>query len=100
MMYGMKIWTYAKTYTTVALDGFPTPAVSQYMDTSKVLFMSSQADMRLHYAPVLDMKALIPLRRFSKVYEQEDPSVEHMLMASAPLAANHNPDATVLVTVL
>lgn len=104
-MYGMAIWTYSKTYSsmpylTTPSIGVSNPVVGQYMDATKVLFMSSDCDKRLHYAPVLDKKALIALRRFAKVYEQEDPSVEHMLMASAPLAANHNPDGTVLVTVL
>ncbi len=56
---------------------------------------------RLHYGVILDRKANFQaMDRFSKVYEEEDPSMEWLLTQSAPLVGPFNPNASGSLRVL
>lgn len=49
------------------------------------LVSPSAFDGSMAYGAILDMSALIPLQRFPKNFEEENPSREHVLTQSAPL---------------
>ena len=67
----------------------------------KIILTSTNADFRRHYGAIKDLKAgLVAIPRFTKSWEEEDPSVRFVLMQSAPLPAIHQVDALVTATVV
>jgi len=62
----------------------------------QVVLTSTKADFRRHYGAIRDKKAgYAALPRFPKTWEQEDPSMEFLMVQSAPLPAIHQVDAIV-----
>jgi hypothetical protein len=69
------------------------------MHPDKVLIGCTDARCVRHYGPIQDLESLIPVRRFPKTWIEKDPSVRMLMVQSAPLVANHQPDAFVCVIV-
>lgn len=62
----------------------------------QVVLTSTKADFRRHYGAIKDKKAgYVAMPRFPKTWEQEDPSMEFLMVQSAPLPATHQIDAIV-----
>jgi hypothetical protein len=69
------------------------------MHPDKVLVGCTDARCIRHYGVIKDLDSLIPVRRFPKTWIEKDPSVRMLMVQSAPLIANHQPDAFVCATV-
>jgi hypothetical protein len=69
------------------------------MHPDKVLLGCTDARCVRHYGMIKDLDSLIPVRRFPKTWKENDPSVRMLMVQSAPLIANHQPDAFVCSTV-
>ena len=69
------------------------------MHPDKVLIGCADARCVRHYGPIKDLDSMIPVRRFPKTWTEKDPSARFLMVQSAPLVANHQPDAFVCVTV-
>jgi len=66
----------------------------------QVVLTSTKADFRRHYGAIKDKKAgYVAMPRFPKTWEQEDPSMEFLMVQSAPLPAAHQIDAIVTAKV-
>jgi hypothetical protein len=66
----------------------------------QVVLTSTKADFRRHYGAIRDKKAgYVAMPRFPKTWEQEDPSMEFLMVQSAPLPAAHQIDAIVTAKV-
>ena len=74
--------------------------VTNVMATDKVVLASMGSRCVAHYAPIMDMKSLMPERRFSKWVDLEDPSVRELIMQSRPLMVTEEPDAFVTADVI
>jgi len=62
----------------------------------QIVLTSTKADFRRHYGAIRDKKAgYAALPRFPKKWEQEDPSMEFLMVQSAPLPAIHQVDAII-----
>lgn len=86
----LRIWVYSDKYENDS--GVPT----DYMDPRDVIGVAT-AGFQGHrcFGAILDKKAgFQALDIFSKTYEQEDPSVEYLLMQSAPLMVPKDPNAS------
>jgi len=67
---------------------------------NKVIVTSSKADARRHYGAIKDKKAgFAAVPRFPKIWDEEDPAAEFLMVQSAPLPAFHQIDAVVVLTV-
>ena len=66
----------------------------------QIVLTSTRADFRRHYGAIKDKKAgFAAMPRFPKTWEQEDPSVEFLMVQSAPLPAAHQIDALITAKV-
>ena len=66
----------------------------------QIVLTSTKADFRRHYGAIKDKKAgYVAMPRFPKTWEQEDPSMEFLMVQSAPLPAAHQIDAIVTAKV-
>lgn len=92
---GYDIWEYNEMY----LDDADNTEKSFIPDDSIVL---ASTNMRCvpHYGPIMDFGALVPLRRFAKSIEEQDPSVKTAIIQTAPAFINHDPDATAKIKVV
>lgn len=91
---GVRFWQYDRT---ADLNGTPVSMIrSKYIEFVSV---SPAARRQMMYAAIPDFKALqqrlLMSRRFSKSWEQEDPSVRMVLAHSRPLPWPFLPDASV-----
>jgi len=66
----------------------------------KALLVAGGARKIMHYGVIQDLAGLAPVPLFPKSWEQEDPSARFVMLQSAPLAVNHQPNGTALLTVL
>lgn len=87
-------WTYSDTYQDV--DGNP----QDVMPSGSVILASPQLEGTRCYGVIEDVRALIPATRYSKMWIEEDPSVEVILTQSAPLMVPYRPNASLGATVL
>ncbi len=70
----------------------------------EVISKDARSDRKMYFGPIEDMKALrgnaFVSKRFSKSWEQEDPSAVMALLKSNPLPVPRRPDATISVKVV
>lgn len=86
---GLNIWSYDEWY----VDD-DTGVETAMVPADKVWMASRRARAVRHYGAIKDLKAgLVPLRRFPKSWEEEDPSVRWVMVQSAPLVVPHQIDA-------
>jgi hypothetical protein len=90
------VWVYNEIYED------DTGASQPFMDSRDVFAASAEGfDGVRCFGAILDKKAgwqALPI--FAKMYEEEDPSVEYLLMQSAPLMVPKRPDASWRMRVL
>ncbi len=91
---GLDLWTYEEYFLNDT--GIEQPMIP---DTA-VLLGSRRADCRRHYGAILDLEALVALKRFPKSWITPDPSARWVMVQSAPLPVPHQIDAFVLATVV
>jgi hypothetical protein len=89
------LYTYDEWYVSDT-DGLEYPMVP----VDKVFLGSTNAQNTRLYGAIKDLKALAAMPRFSKSWEEEDPSVRFLMMQSAPLIALNQPDAFVSAKVV
>lgn len=86
---GLDLWSYPESYYDEA-----TSAAAKFVPAKKVWLCSRRAYTAQHYGLVKDLKAgTAAVRFFAKTWQEEDPSVQWLLVQSAPLVAMHQPDA-------
>jgi hypothetical protein len=98
-LFGIDWWEYSRS---ADLNGVSTPMVrSKY---AEFLSVTPAAQNVLYYGAVADIKTLrgqrIVTERFSKSWEQEDPSVMWALASSRPLPVTRRPGSTVSMKVV
>lgn len=91
---GLKIYTYNEWYLDT--DGVTELAM---MNTNKVVMGSSQAYCSTHYAQIRDLSARVSTDFHPKSWEENDPSVQYLMLQSAPLVALNQADAFICATV-
>jgi len=98
-VHGIKCWRYART---VSVNGSSTDLIrSKYVEFVAV---SPAAQFVMYYGAIEDMKAIgagtvLQSRRFSKSWEEEDPSARMLLVESNPMPVMRRPDASVSMLV-
>jgi hypothetical protein len=74
---------------------------SEYlMHPDKILMGCRDARCVRHYGLIKDLDSLAAVKRFPKMWTEKDPSARFLMVQSAPLIANHQPDAFLTATVL
>lgn len=98
--HGIQIWRYGKTLNVQG-------ETVQLIRPGYVEFVANGPanEFVTYYGAIEDMKAIgngrvLVAKRFSKSWEEEDPSARMLLMESNPLCVPRRPDATVSVDVL
>jgi hypothetical protein len=91
---GFTFWEYYEVYNDPVTD-----VVTPLVPDDYIVFTSPGMICVPHYGVIKDFGALIPLKRFSKSYKEEDPSQLTMIVQSSPAMINHTPDATAKVKV-
>ncbi len=103
---GLRYWSYTRSTQVPSAAGMKTltafPLVrSKY---AEFLTISPAAENVMYYGAIPDLKALqgrlFQGRRFSKSWEQEDPSVMWQLLHSRPLPVTRRPDSMVSMKVV
>jgi len=76
--------------------------VSPMIPADRFIMVSPQSDNRLHFGSIddFDVPQYIGLPFFSKSWEEKDPSVRWLLVASSPLPVTHEPETIVYAKVL
>jgi hypothetical protein len=92
---GYEIWEYHELYLDDADQTEKT-----LVPAKKVVFASRNMRCVPHYGVIKDFGALIPMRRFAKSIEEQDPSTKTAIVQTAPAFINHDPDATAVMQVL
>jgi hypothetical protein len=92
---GFEIWEYHELYLDEADNTEKT-----LVPAKNVVLASRNMRCKPHYGPIKDFGALVPMRRFAKSIEEQDPSMKVAIVQTAPAFINHDPDATALVQVL
>jgi len=78
-----------------------TGTATPYTPVDRVVLGSRNADNRVHYGPISDLKCPMPItQRWVKTWETDEPSQRFVAVHSAPLPALHQPDSIVSVDVL
>jgi len=99
-VHGIRVWRYARqTEVAGAAYDLIRPKFAEFVCRSPA------AQFVTYYGAIEDMKAIgagrvLQSRRFSKSWEEEDPSARMLLVESNPLPVPRRPDATVSVQVL
>lgn len=91
---GFEFWEYYEVYNHPDTD-----VVTKLVPDDYIVFTSAGMECTAHYGVIKDFGALIPLKRFAKSFEEQDPSQLTMLVQSAPAMVNHTPNATAKVKV-
>ncbi|MFW5909196.1 MAG: major capsid protein [Thiohalospira sp.] len=92
---GLDLWTYDEWYVDPE-SGDEEPMIP----AKKVWVISRRASNIRHYGAIRDLQSLVPVERFPKSWETEDPSMRWMMVQSAPLLVTHEPDAVISAQVL
>ena len=99
-VHGIRVWRYARK---VDVNGVSTDLIrSKYVE---FVAITPAAQFVTYYGAIEDMKAIgagrvLQSRRFSKSWEEEDPSARMLLVESNPLPVMRRPDATVSMQVI
>jgi len=96
---GIRCWEYART---VDIDGVATPLIrAKYVE---FVAATPAAETVEYFAAIADWKALqgrlFQAQRFSKSWEEEDPSVRQLLITSRPLPTPRRPGFVVSMKVV
>lgn len=99
---GVNFWEYSRT---ASVNGTSTPMIrAKYAEFINRNNNVGASDRVMHFAAIPDMKALqgrlFQAERFSKSWEEEDPSAMMNLIHSRPMPVLRRPDATVSVKVV
>lgn len=99
-VHGIRIWRYARQ---VEVAGSPVDLIRPKY--AEFIARAPAAQFVTYYGAIEDMRAIgagrvLQSQRFSKSWEQEDPSARMLLVESNPLPVMRRPDATVSVQVL
>lgn len=92
-MSGLEIYAYTEKYWNGS-------AFVELMDPKKVVVASTQARVTREYGAILDLETDFIGARFPKNWIKEDPSVLTVMLQSAPLILNRQPDAFVVAQVI
>ena len=91
---GLRIWRYDEVWNN---NGTITPI----MPAKKVLVIGDSLRATVHYGLINDVKGgQFATKMFSKTWEQPDPSIQWLLVRSAPLPVVEQADGVVCATVL
>jgi hypothetical protein len=96
---GIKIWRYNRT---VEVDGVAVDLIRP--DYAEFIARTPAAQWLFYFGAIEDMKAIgsgnvLQSQRFSKSWEEEDPSARMLLMESNPLPCMRRPDASLSMRV-
>lgn len=92
---GFSIWEYNELYVD------PADNVEKALVPSKsIALVSPGMKTKAHYGAIKDFGAMIPMKRFVKSIEIQDPSTKELIVQTSPAMINHTPDATALIQVL
>ncbi len=99
-VHGIRIWRYARK---VEVNGVSTDLIRPKY--AEFVARVPAAQFVVYYGAIEDMKAIgagrvLQSKRFSKSWEQEDPSARMLLVESNPMPVMRRPDATVSMQVL
>ncbi len=106
MFRGLRHWSYTRKTQVPSAPGMKTLASFDLVRPKYAEFVvaDAAAENVLYYGAIPDLKALqgrlFRGRRFSKSWEQEDPSVMWQLLHSRPLPVMRRPDSTVSMKVV
>ena len=92
---GYDLWEYNEMYLDDADN-----TEKEFVPSDSIILCSRAMRCVPHYGPIKDFGALIPLRRFTKSIEEQDPSVKTAIIQTAPAYINHDPDATAKIKVV
>ena len=91
---GLRVWRYDEVWNN---NGVITPI----MPAKKVLVIGDAIRATVHYGLINDVKGgQFATKMFSKTWEQDDPSIQWLLVRSAPLPVVEQADGVVCATVL
>lgn len=91
---GLRVWRYDEVWNN---GGTITPI----MPAKKVLVLGESLRATVHYGLINDVKGgQFATKMFSKTWEQDDPSIQWLLVRSAPLPVVEQADGVVCATVL
>lgn len=91
---GLRVWRYDEVYNNAG-------TVTPIMPAKKVLVIGESIRATVHYGLINDVKGgKFATKMFSKTWEQEDPSIQWLLVRSAPLPVVEQADGVVCATVL
>jgi len=95
---GLDLWTYDEWYIDPVAGG----AEKEMIDDEKVIVLARSARMARHFGAIqdLDVEGLASVPRFPKSWRTDDPSVQWLMVQSAPLVTLHQPDAIVVADVI
>lgn len=88
-----QIWGYSELYNNGTAD-------VAMLGTKDIVMISPSAQGTRNYGPILHMKSLQAVPRFSYAVEEQDPSIHKQVMESRPLMTTDHPDAYANATVL
>ena len=103
---GVRCWEYNHTVTLWSLADNNTAGArvtDSLFNTNEVVFLCGlpRAEMALHYGVVRDLPQMqgrnLQTRYFSKRWVEQDPPVEHHLVASRPVPIPHRPGAIIVL---
>lgn len=103
---GVQVWSYTRATQVPSAAGMKSLASFDLVRAKYAEFVvaAPAAENVLYYGAIPDLKALqgrlFRGRRFSKSWEQEDPSVMWQLLHSRPLPVMRRPDSTVSMKVI
>lgn len=87
----LNLWTYSNIFRDDAGNA------QNFLDPDHVVGFGGAVDGHAMYGAILDRRALRPLARFPKMWEQEDPSVTYCMTQSAPLMVPVEPQNTFVI---
>lgn len=99
-VHGIRVWRYARQ---VEVNGTSVDLIRPKY--AEFIARTPAAQFVTYYGAIEDMKAIgagrvLQSKRFSKSWEQEDPSARMLLVESNPMPVMRRPDATVSIQVL
>ncbi|WP_296699799.1 major capsid protein [Thiocapsa sp. UBA6158] len=78
-----------------------TGTATPYTPVDRVVLGTRNAENRIHYGPISDLKCPTPItQRWPKTWETDEPSQRFVAVHASPLPALHQPDAFVSAKVL
>lgn len=101
---GVNVWAYARTIPLPGANGATVSTALIRDKYAEFICNTPAAERVMYYGAIADMKALnsggFQTERFSKSWEEEDPSVMMALLASRPLPCHRRPGSVVSFKVI